>query len=74
MAKQETEKPIREGMVFEDLAPGMDDLGGGRRRLKVLLVEGDGDEAQVLVENLSSRVHSRIRSDRLLSDAFQRSV
>jgi hypothetical protein len=67
----EREERIREGQVFEDLAPGQDDP---RRRLKVLLVEGEGDDAPVLVENLVSRVHSRIRSDRLLSDAFQRSV
>jgi hypothetical protein len=67
----EREERIREGQVFEDLSPHQDDP---RRRLKVLLVEGEGDDAPVLVENLVSRVHSRIRSDRLLSDAFQRSV
>jgi hypothetical protein len=61
---------IREGQVYEDLAAAMDDIGGGRRRLKVLLVDGD----QVLVENLSTLVHSSIREDRLLSDAFKRSV
>jgi hypothetical protein len=67
----EREERIREGQVFEDLAAAQDDP---RRRLKVLLVEGDGDDDKVLVENLSSRVTSRIRADRLLSDAFQRSV
>jgi hypothetical protein len=66
----EREERIREGQVFEDLSPSQDDP---RRRLKVLLVD-DGKDGKVLVENLVSRQLSRIRSDRLLSDAFQRSV